>query len=43
MTGIWDDLGEPWIVVSTKEHLYIYLLMGGHAVVEQSLADPYFP
>lgn len=42
MTDIWDDLCEPWIVVSTPANLYIYLLAGGNALVEQSFAERYF-
>lgn len=43
MTGIWDEQGEPWIAIATTEHLCIYLLAGGHAIVAASLAERYFP
>lgn len=43
MTRIWYEQGETWIAVSTAEHLYIYLHVGGHAIVETSLAERYFP
>lgn len=42
MVELWRDLGEAWIVVSTPEHLYLYVLAGGNALVEQSLAARYF-
>jgi hypothetical protein len=42
MLKLWQDLREQWIAVSTPEHLHVYLLAGGNALVEQSLAERYF-
>src|SRR5205085_5802922 len=35
-------IGEPGLLVNTKRDLFIYLLFGGHGVIEQTLCEQYF-
>jgi HNH endonuclease len=44
MTRLWDDLGQPYVVVNDRTHLAVYLmLLGGNALVEQQLAQKWLP
>jgi hypothetical protein len=44
MAKLWTDLGEPYVVVNEKTHLYVYLtVLGGNALVEQQLAQEWLP
>jgi hypothetical protein len=39
MAGVWAKLGESFLVIDTPEDLLLFMFLGGHALVEQSLAD----
>jgi hypothetical protein len=37
------QIGEPGLLVHDKKDLTVFLLFGGHAVIEKSLAEEHFP
>jgi HNH endonuclease len=39
MGRLWAKLGQPYVVVNETAHLYVYLMIGGNALVEQQLAQ----
>ena len=39
---LWDDLGEGWIGVTTRQHLALYIRAGGNALIEERLARTHF-
>lgn len=44
MASLWNDLGQPFVVVNKLMHLAVYLkLLGGNALVEQRLAQKWLP
>ena len=43
MLVLWKSIGQPGIVVGDRETFVIFLRMGGHAIVELSLAQQLIP
>lgn len=43
MLKVLREIGEPGLLVNHKRDLTIFLLFGGHAVIEKSLAKEFFP
>ena len=43
MLALWKSIGQPGIVVGDCETFVIFLRVGGHAIVEQSLAQQLIP
>lgn len=43
MISLWQDAGQNCCVVSSRKHLYVYLQIGGNALVESSIATKLFP
>lgn len=43
MLALWKSIGQPSIVVGDRETFVIFLRVGGHAIVEQSLAQQLIP
>ena len=37
------EIGEPGVLVNSSEDLFLYLIIGGHGVIEKSLCDQHFP
>jgi hypothetical protein len=40
---LWEGCGEPYCIVHDADEVTIFLLAGGHALVEKSLAEQLFP
>ena len=38
MAELWTSLGQPYVVVNEEVHLYVYLMIGGNALVERQVA-----
>lgn len=38
-----EDIGEPGVLVNSREDLFLYLIIGGHGVIERSLCERHFP
>ena len=43
MAELWSGVGESCVVVNEERHLYIYLMIGGNALVEQQIARKWMP
>jgi hypothetical protein len=43
MLALWRSIGQPGIVVGDRETFVIFLRVGGHAIVEQSLVQQLIP
>ncbi len=39
----WDSIGEPYSIVSSEADAYRFLMMGGHALIERTLAEHFLP
>jgi len=43
IVSAWKAIGRDYVVVNDRETLYVYLLIGGTALVEESVAKKWFP
>jgi transposase-like protein len=43
MASLYRDLGETCLVVNNDRSLYVFLTMGGHALIERSVAEARLP
>jgi hypothetical protein len=43
MTHLWDGIGESWVAVDDRVALALWIRLGGHALVEVSLAQEWLP
>jgi len=43
MADLWRSVGEPSVVVNEESHLYVYVMIGGNALVEQQIAQKWLP
>lgn len=43
MLAMWRDLGAPGLVVDSGEDLSLFVLLGGNAIIEASLATEHLP
>jgi hypothetical protein len=43
MARLWSSVGEPCVVVNEESQLYVYVMLGGNALVEQSIAQKWLP
>ena len=37
------DVGEPGVLINSREDLFLYLIIGGHGVIESSLCERHLP
>ena len=42
MISLLASIGEPGLLVNTRRDVFIYLLFGGHGVIEQTLCEQFF-
>lgn len=43
MRDIYTELGEMSFIINDKTDLFIFILVGGHGILEKSLGETYFP
>jgi hypothetical protein len=43
MAKLWEGCGEPYVVVNHEDHLWVFIHVGGHALVENKLARTQLP
>jgi len=43
MAKFWQDVGLPYVVVNSPATLTIFMRLGGHALIEKSIAEQYLP
>ena len=37
------DIGEQGVLINSREDLFLYLIIGGHGVIERSICERYLP
>lgn len=42
MRDLFQVIGEPAVIVNTVSDLYVFLLIGGHGIIEKSLGEKHF-